>query len=130
MIRREIGRFKNRDTKPSWGLLIRSVFVWKFGIDQNTGNFAGRAMPVKTSRYSLDFFSQAAPVRHPLARLCSPETVRGCLSGFARGSLGFPRCSQRRFGKLFAISRKIVWTPIGGVAGSADFFENYAPQIP
>src|SRR5258707_7144245 len=26
VIRREIGRFKNRETKPSWGLLIRSVF--------------------------------------------------------------------------------------------------------
>src|SRR5207237_10401629 len=26
VIRREIGRFKNRETKPSWGLLIRSLF--------------------------------------------------------------------------------------------------------
>src|SRR5205814_7448689 len=26
VIRREIGRFKNRETKPSWGLLVRPVF--------------------------------------------------------------------------------------------------------
>jgi hypothetical protein len=30
VIRREIGRFKNRETKPSWGLLIRSVFSSSF----------------------------------------------------------------------------------------------------
>src|SRR4029077_8588455 len=32
VIRREIGRFKNRETKPSWGLLIRSVFSSSFGM--------------------------------------------------------------------------------------------------
>ena len=30
VIRREIGRFKNRETKPSWGLLIRSLFSSSF----------------------------------------------------------------------------------------------------
>ena len=30
VIRREIDRFKNRETKPSWGLLIRSVFASSF----------------------------------------------------------------------------------------------------